>query len=123
MNTALQMELEDIQAMRCAEDIEDCLCFLFGQPLNSDNKNYLIQTVQKLMLDRAEYLQIGQWYNPADEEDDDDTYDGIDQIAEQLAVEDTASTPEKSANRSKTYEGRSNSSLTIISIIDYFDVL
>jgi uncharacterized protein (UPF0305 family) len=105
MNTALHMELEGLQAVRCSEDIEDCLCFLYGQPLTSDNKNHLIQIIQKLMLDRVEHLQVGQWYNPADEEDDEDTFDSINQIAEQLAIEESASTPEKSLSRSKFYEG------------------
>ncbi len=105
MNTAQQMSLDGIQAVRCAEDIEDCLCFLFGQPLDSNNKNYLIHTIQKLMLDRGENLVIGMWYDPAEEDDGTETFDGVDQMTEQLEVGESLSTPDKAIDRSKLYQG------------------
>lgn len=72
MNIAKQVGLEGVHAVRCAEDVDDCLCFLYGQSLDAHTKQYLVQTLQKLMLDRAELLEAGMWFDPEEENDDED---------------------------------------------------
>lgn len=49
------------------------------------------------------------WVDPADEDDNDDNDDNADQLAE-LAIEESASTPEKS--RLKFYEGKQSNLLS-----------
>lgn len=95
MNIAQQIGLDNEQAVRCAEDIEDCLCFLYGQPLDSDNRNFLTQTIQKLLLDRADTLIGGQWFDPTEEDDDDATFDPLESINELASPHDA--TPEKNS--------------------------
>jgi hypothetical protein len=95
------MNLEGIHAMRCSEDIEDCLCFVYGQALTEFTKQHIVDTVQRLMHDHGQFLEIDHWFDPAEECDEDEEAVAMED-EHQLAVSDTASTPDKSA-RTQAY--------------------